>query len=362
MLQPRRRFILLSFAITVLFVDSNPMKASRSLGLAQDATAQTTHKSLASPAIETVELPGGKPGIGFDDMQWSSALQRVIVPGGRSSNLYLIDPESLEVTVIGGFSAATTFDKGHDFGVTSAVEAEGFLYATDRTAGQLVQIDVATKAHKNTLKLRGHPDYVRFIASTHELWVTEPGSAQIEIIALGHERPPALKSTALIPVVGGPESLAIDLEHGRAYTNSFAGMTFAIDLATHKTLSDVKNGCAVSLGIALDAPGQRVFVACAAGEIVELAAVGGALLTRHNVGKSIDIISYDPTQQRVHAASAAKHQLDVLKVAASGALSTEYVVPTVSTGSCVVSDAKGHAWLCDPTHGRVLRVSLPDQK
>jgi hypothetical protein len=314
----------------------------------------------ASPAIARVELPGGQPGIGFDDLQWSARLDRVIVPGGRSGNIYLIDPDSLAVTVIGGFSAAKTFEGGHDFGVTSAVDAEGFLYATDRTAGQLVQIDLETKSRQNLLQLRGHPDYVRYVPTTGELWVTEPGSAHIEVVALGHDRPPSLKSLALLSVPGGPESLVIDAVHKRAYTNSFSGSTFAIDLTTRQTLSQRKNGCERSLGIALDVQSQRVFVGCAVGELTELAAVGGEVLARRKVGPSIDIISYDAVHQRVHAASAAKHQLDVVKMSPSGELNTEYVVPTASTASCVVTDAKGRAWICDPTHGRVLRVTLPN--
>jgi hypothetical protein len=318
-----RRLSIILFTIAI-----GAMKAERAASSA-----------AASPAIASVELPGGQPGIGFDDLQWSARLDRVIVPGGRSGNIYLIDPDSLAVTVIGGFSAAKTFEGGHDFGVTSAVDAEGFLYATDRTAGQLVQIDLETKSRQNLLQLRGHPDYVRYVPNTGELWVTEPGSAHIEVVALGHDRPPSLKSLALLSVPGGPESLVIDAVHKRAYTNSFSGSTFTI---------------------ALDVQSQRLFVGCAVGELTELAAVGGEVLARRKVGPSIDIISYDAVHQRVHAASAAKHQLDVVKMSPSGELNTEYVVPTASTASCVVTDAKGRAWICDPTHGRVLRVTLPN--
>jgi hypothetical protein len=235
------------------------------------------------------------------------------------------------------------------------------LYATDRTAGQLVQVDLETKARHNVLALRGHPDYVRYIASTRELWVTEPGGAHIEVVALGHDRPPSLTSIAMLAVKGGPESLVIDGAHQRAYTNSFAGSTFAIDLTTREIVSQRKNGCARSLGLALDVQSQRIFVGCAVGELTELAAIGGEVIARRKVGPSIDIISYDAIHQRVVAASAGKHQLDVVKSSPSGELNTEYVVPTESAASCVVTDDKGRAWICDPTHGRVLRVTLPSR-
>jgi hypothetical protein len=104
------------------------------------------------------------------------------------------------------------------------------------------------------------------------------------IEALDAGQPPALRSIAFIAIPGGPESLAIDAEHGRAYTNRFAGMTFAIDLVTRKPVSDVKNGCARSLGIALDQRNQRVFIGFAVGEITALAAVGGEPIARQGSG------------------------------------------------------------------------------
>ena len=45
----------------------------------------------------SIELPGGKPGIGFDDLQYSARLGRVLVPAGRSGTLDLIDPATGKV-------------------------------------------------------------------------------------------------------------------------------------------------------------------------------------------------------------------------------------------------------------------------
>jgi hypothetical protein len=39
-----------------------------------------------------VPNPGGEGGIGFDDPTFSPTLHRVLVPGGRTGNLDLIDP------------------------------------------------------------------------------------------------------------------------------------------------------------------------------------------------------------------------------------------------------------------------------
>src|SRR5689334_16864950 len=61
-----------------------------------------------------VDLPGSSPGIGFDDLRYSSTLHRVLVPAGRSGRLDLIDPDRMTVTEIGGFSATPDFAGGHD--------------------------------------------------------------------------------------------------------------------------------------------------------------------------------------------------------------------------------------------------------
>src|SRR5882672_3330966 len=86
-----------------------------------------------SPAGTAVTLPAGSPGIGFDDLRYSTTLHRVLVPSGRSGRLNLIDPDTLSVTSISGFSSTNSYSGGHDDGATSVDEAVGTLYVTDRT-------------------------------------------------------------------------------------------------------------------------------------------------------------------------------------------------------------------------------------
>lgn len=98
-----------------------------------------------SPSGTPVKLPDGAPGIGFDDLRYSASLHRVLVPGGRSGRLDLVDPESLAVTSIGGFSTKRDYSGGHDDGPTSVEEALGKLYVTDRTAVTLVVADPSSR-------------------------------------------------------------------------------------------------------------------------------------------------------------------------------------------------------------------------
>src|SRR6266849_4455432 len=130
----------------------------------------------ASAAITPtpLALPGGEGGIGFDDMGFAPSIHKVLVPAGRSGNLDLIDPDTKQVTAIGGFSSRKSFGGGHGQGVTSADEGRGILFATDRDAKQLIVIDPKTLSIIATAPLASGPDYVRYVAATNEVWVTEP--------------------------------------------------------------------------------------------------------------------------------------------------------------------------------------------
>src|SRR5450631_1533465 len=89
-----------------------------------------------------VPIPGGEGGIGFDDMVFSSELHKVLIPAGHTGKLYLIDPVSFEMTSIGGFSSSAEFQKGHEVGISSADEGEGFLFVADHGKHQLVAVDL----------------------------------------------------------------------------------------------------------------------------------------------------------------------------------------------------------------------------
>jgi hypothetical protein len=132
----------------------------------------------------SLPLPGGKSGIGFDDMGFAPSLHKVLVPAGRSGNLDLIDPDTKQVTAIGGFSSRTSFGGGHGEGVTSADEGRGLLFATDRDARQLNVVDPKTQSVIATAPLASGPDYVRYVSTTGEVWVTEPGAERIEVFSL----------------------------------------------------------------------------------------------------------------------------------------------------------------------------------
>ena len=72
----------------------------------------------SAPTGQRVSLPDAAPGIGFDDLRYSAALHRVLVPAGRTGTLDLVDPDSLAVTSIPGFGTVAAYSGDHDDGFT----------------------------------------------------------------------------------------------------------------------------------------------------------------------------------------------------------------------------------------------------
>ena len=305
-----------------------------------------------------VTLPDGAPGIGFDDLGYSAALGKVLVPSGRSGRLNLVDPRTLAVTSVAGFSALPEYGGGHDDGPTSVEVANGKVYVTDRTAQALVVVDAKSLTRESTTKLGAGPDYVRFVARTHELWVTEPDAERVEVFALDAAGIPVAPAKTTITVKNGPESLVVDEQRGRAYTHRWERSTVAIDLDTHAVVAEWPNGCEASRGIALDPAHGFLFAACREGTATVLdVAHDGRQLSSYERGSGFDVIGYNPALGHLYLAGGACRCLVVLGVNAEGALSLLEETTAPASTHCATADDQGHAWLCDPAAGRLLRVT-----
>src|SRR5436309_11580452 len=170
----------------------NPSSSVRLAGLFVVLLALATAPGGAGePSKATpIPLPGGEGGIGFDDLSFAPTLGKLLVPAGRTGNLDLVDPVSRQIHPIAGFSAQGSFVQGHGEGTTSADFGRGLIFATDRTALKLVVLDPATKAVVAKADLAGSPDYVRWVAPTGEIWVTQPDNDRIEVFTLPASGPP----------------------------------------------------------------------------------------------------------------------------------------------------------------------------
>lgn len=309
----------------------------------------------SSPEGVPVKLPNGAPRIGFDDLRYSSSLHRLLAPGGRSGLLYFVDPDTLAVTSVSGFSATADYSHGHDDGPTSVDEGRGALYVTDRTDRTLSLVDPTSQAIAGSTALAAEPDYVRFVAATGELWVTEPSATQIEIFTLADDGTPT--SDAKIPLQNGPESLVIDARRGRAYTHHWQSSTVVLDVTTRSVVAEWPNGCSSSRGIALDEARGWLFAACNEGTVAVLDVDhDGRILSTLERGSGFDVIGYSPLLGHLYLAGGSCSCLVTAGVNANGVLGFLDRQSAPGSTHCATADDAGHAWVCDPDGGQLLRV------
>jgi hypothetical protein len=64
----------------------------------------TVFMVAALGALSPHPFPGGSQGIGYDDLGFAPTLRKVMVPGGSTGKLALIDPDTQNIEIIGGFS------------------------------------------------------------------------------------------------------------------------------------------------------------------------------------------------------------------------------------------------------------------
>lgn len=328
-----------------------------------DAAAPTgPHTGVRAPAMappRAIRLSPSDGGIGFDDLGFSRQLRKVLVPAGGSGRIDLIDPDSFAVTsTVRGTS--TAYAGGHGDGITSADSDGTRLFATDRTSRRVLVVNPTTGALVASASLAGHPDYVRWVGGTRELWVTEPSEQRIEVFSLGPDN--VLRAAGQIRVPGGPESLVIDDPGKRAFTHLWNGLTLAIDVSKRSILAKWPNGCRGSRGIAFDERDGIVFAACAEGKLVALDVNhNGRKLGSLATGGGVDVIAYNATLRHAYVPASESAEMTVVAVSAAGELHSLQVVRTAKGAHCVAADDRAHAWVCDPAHGQLLLVtdSLP---
>lgn len=308
--------------------------------------------------VEAISLPGGEGGIGFDDLVYSRALKRVVVPAGRTGRLDLIEPGSRAVESIDGFSASSWRSPGHGQGTTSADVGAGYVFATDRSRKTLDVVDPQQKRIVAQVPLSAGPDYVRWVEAAREVWVTEPGRDRIEVFHLERElgSPPRLTPVGAIAVPDGPESLVFDAAGKRAYTNTFGDTTMAVDVSSRAVVARWKNQCRGARGIALDPARGAVFVGCDEGKVVALDAQDGRVLGEARTGGGVDSIGYSATLAHVYAPGGDSATLTIVGMGERGELKVLGTAPTARGAHCVAPDEDGGVYVCDPGGGRVLKL------
>jgi len=343
-----------SVTAMVLSLSCNSCHSGASSGPGASAPAAASGDAATPGAA--VALPGGSGGIGFDDLVFAARVRRVLAPAGATGNLDLVDPDTMQVTAIGGFSGSEGhFRGGHGQGTTSADEGRGLLFAIDRTSGQLDVVDAGAGAIVAWAKLGGSPDYVRWVDATGEVWVTEPDSETIEVFSIAQGAKPTPVHSLNIAVKGGPESLIIDASRKKAFTHLWSGSSVVVDIATHAPIATWPNGCNGSRGIAIDSKRSFLFAGCAEGRLVVMDMDhNGKQLGSVDAGSGVDVIAYNATLAHAYLPGASSATMAFVGVASSGQLTLLGTVPTAPGAHCVTADDHVNVWVCDPDRGQLL--------
>lgn len=312
-----------------------------------------------SAPTESIALPDGARGIGFDDVQYGPGLKRILVPAGRTGRLVVIDPATKAMTSIGGFSSTTSFKGGHGEGTTSAAEldgAAGLVVAIDRGSRTLKIADVKRSVIVASVKLAAGPDYVRVVPGTREVWVTEPSRKTIEVFRTDTAGT-RLSHVTDIAVPDGPESLVIDAVRRRAYSHTWTEQSFAIDLDAHKLLSAWPNGCRQSRGIALDEKRGFLFAGCAEGKATVVDLRTSKVVSAADAGADIDSIGFGAALGHLYVPGGGSADLSIFGVSSAGKLTLLAKAPTAADAHTAAFDPFTRTvFVAAPARGAVLAI------
>lgn len=326
----------------------------KSAGPSADLQPPAQASSAAQGARSIRLVPSG--GIGFDDLLYSPEAHAVLAPAGATGCVAVFDSTSLAKSPLCGLSASGSYSGGHGDGVTSADVGAGRLFAVDRTSQSVKVADLESSNGGHAARsfpLGGQPDYVRWVESKREVWVTEPDQEQIEVFALGDAG--TLTRTDAITVKGGPESLVIDQARGRAYSHLWSGQTVTIDVGTHAIAEQFSNGCKGSRGIALDPRKGFLFVGCSEGKAVVLdLRHAGKVVGTAETASGVDIIAVNLALNHLYVPAASDGSVSVLAVRGNGTLTRLGSLPAAPGAHCVTSDDHSRVWVCSPAAGAVL--------
>jgi len=338
---------------TVSFTPAADALASRAWEVCSVLALLIAGVLVAEPV--TVPLPGGEGGIGFDDLLYSTPLRRFIVPGGRTGRVFLLDPATRRLEAVGALSKLPSWSGGHGQSATSADARGDTVFAGDRTARRLVAIPLGGAGTAAEAALESGPDYVRWVETTSEVWVTEPDAAAIEIFRFDPRANPALVRAGRIAIPDGPESLVIDAAHGRAFTSTWHDRTLAIGLRERAVVGQWSNGCKDARGLAADPARGLLFVGCAEGRATVIDTSGkGRLVGQATTGAGVDIIAYQASTRRLYVPAGKGATLEAFEVATDGALRPLWRTAAPQEAHCVAVDDAGHVLVCDPRGGRLL--------
>ena len=320
--------------------------------------------------LKPISLPGATGAVALDYFAYDPAMGKLWVPASNIGSVAVIDEKSDAVSQITGFPTGEIERHGKKItvGPTAASIGDGVVYIGNRGNATLCVIDATKLARGECVPISADhavtPDGVVYVAATHELWVTtrpavgaDPAAAKsLQVFDVSDRQ--RLKWKSKIPLDGLAEGYAVDNQRGLFYTNiEDAGKTVAIDVHSHKIVSEWDPGSSDLGGVALDAARRFLLVACGDHVVSIDAGHGGKVIDSILTGPGLDNIDYSANAKLLYAAASQAATLTIAEVDDHGKFHLKATVPTVKGARCVVAGKGETAYLIDPAEGRILKLT-----
>src|SRR6266699_81179 len=237
--------------------------------------------------LKPINLPGATGTVALDYVAYDRATGKLWVPASNTGSVDVIDEATDAVAQVTGFKTGEVELRGRKVIVAHTLERGECLEVAPISAGRAAA-----------------PDGVVYVAATRELWITTGApplgisSADKSIQVFDASDPRHLKLKTKIPLNGSAEGYAVDNQRGLFYTNvEETGKTVAIDVRSHKVVSEWETGSSDLQGLALDGARGLLFVACGDHVVSLDAAHGGKIIDSLQTGAGLDNIDYSPEQK-----------------------------------------------------------------
>jgi DNA-binding beta-propeller fold protein YncE len=321
---------------------------------AVDAGAISAPPPAASTA-KSVPLPGATPPVLFDYIVADRAAGRIWVPVMNTGSLDVLEIATGAVSHVDGFKTAQREVRGktRTVGPSAVALGDGVVYVGDRATSEVCAVDPKALKLGACATVPSPTDGVEYVAPAKEVWVTTPHDHSITVLDPAN----GLKVKTVIKTEGEPEGYAVDAARGAFFTNlEDKGSTLSIDVKTHKVTATWNAGCSSDgpRGLAVDAAGGYLFVACTDHVQVLDIAHGGAKLGALDTGAGVDNLDYVPAKKLLVAAAGRAAVATVARVDDKGQLELVAKIPTAEGARNAVADADGNVYVVDPQGARLL--------
>jgi len=323
------------------------------------------HTIVSDYELKPISLPGANGVVVLDHLAYDRARGRVWVPASNTGNVDVISEDSDAVSPISGFKTGEVELEGHKvkLGPTTASVGDRVVYVGNRGDSTLSIIDSETLERGESLQMTpaspetgGSPHGVVYVATSRELWVTTGPGKSIEVFDASEPR--HLKWKLRIPLDGSTEGFSVDNERGRFYTNiDDMGKTVAIDVRSHKVVSEWDVGSSDLQGLALDTKRGFLFVACQDHVVSLDIGHDGKVTDSVTTGGGLDDIDFSAEQKVLYAAASVTATLTIAEVSDDGKFHVKALVPTAKEARGVIATKGKTAYLIDPAEGCILKLS-----